>query len=131
MKANHHSLKYKMQAQPNKTYKDLRQKQKSKISNWMFQMVCEYYDEHSAMPEGEAAEQITTKIYDKITSLAIWIPYDEVYHVFLSKLPRYEARITEAPSPMPEQAPRRNETIPSRPKKKGGSNKVCPIVVGK
>lgn len=71
MKVNHHSLAYKMQAQPNKTYKDLRQKQKAKISDWMYQAVSEYYREHREMPEGEAAEQITAKIYDTIKSLAI------------------------------------------------------------
>ena len=43
MKVNHHSLAYKMQAKPNKTYKDLRQKQKAKISEWMFRAVCEHY----------------------------------------------------------------------------------------
>ena len=36
MKPNHHSLAYKQQKQPNKTYKDLKQKQKMKIADWMF-----------------------------------------------------------------------------------------------
>ena len=31
MKPNHHSLAYKQQKQPNKTYKDLKQKQKMKM----------------------------------------------------------------------------------------------------
>jgi len=95
MKVNHHLLAYKMQAQPNKTYKDLRQKQKAKISNWMYQATSEYYGAHGKMPEGEAAEQIIAKIYEKIKSLAIWVPYDEVHRVFLSKLSRYEMRIME------------------------------------
>ena len=94
MKVNHHSLAYKMQAQPNKTYKNLRQKQKARISDWMFRAICEYHKEYGKMPEGEAAEQITVRIYDKIKSLAIWVPYDEVYRAFLSKLPHYEKRIS-------------------------------------
>ncbi len=69
MRVNHNSLAYKMQAQPNKTYKDLRQKQKARISDWMFWAVCEYYSEHRKMPEGEAAEQIIARVYDKIRSL--------------------------------------------------------------
>ena len=85
MKVNHHSLAYKMQAQPNKTYKDLRQKQKARIAEWMFQSACEYYKAHGEMPEGEAAEQITSRIYDKIKSLAIWVHYDEVHRVFLTR----------------------------------------------
>ena len=55
MKVNHHSLAYKMQAKPNKTYKDLPQKQKARISDWMFQAVCEYYQEYRKMPGEDAA----------------------------------------------------------------------------
>lgn len=57
MKVNHHSLAYKMQAQPNKTYKDLRQKQKAKIAGWMYEVACEYYREHGEMPEGDGADR--------------------------------------------------------------------------
>lgn len=122
MKVNHHSLAYKMQAKPNKTYKDLRQKQKAKISEWMFWAVCEYYQEHGEMPGGEVAEKITARIYDKIKSLAIWIPYDEVHRAFLSKLPRYEIRIQE--HGIPKDPPPKNKA-PATPKKKGSSNKIC------
>ena len=127
MKVNHNSLAYKMRAQPNKTYKDLRQKQKARISDWMFQAVSEYYKEHGKMPEGETAEQITARIYDKIKSLAIWVPYDEVYRVFLSKLPRYEKRILEDRVSEPVQKPQKKKAVSTAPKKKkGNSNKVCP-----
>ena len=122
MKVNHHSLAYKMQARPNKTYKDLKQKQKAKISDWMFRSVCEYYEDHGEMPGEEAAAEITARIYDKIKSLAIWVPYDEVHRVFLSKLPRYEARIMEHGLPQIPQ-PRK---VPATPRKKGSSNKLCP-----
>lgn len=123
MKPNHHSLAYKMRAKPNKTYKELKQKQKAKISNWMFQAVCEYYKEHEEMPAGEAAEAITVNVYEKIKSLAIWVPYDEVHRAFLSKLSRYETRIME--NGMPEEAPPKKKN-PTTPKKKGSSNKICP-----
>ena len=123
MKVNHHSLAYKMQAQPNKTYKDLRQKQKARIGEWMFQSVCEFYKEHREMPGEEAAEQITRRIYSKIQSLAIWVPYDEVHRAFLSKLSRYEIRITE--NGLPEEKPPQKKPAPA-PKKKGRNKKVCP-----
>ena len=125
MKVNHHSLAYKMQVQPSKTYKDLRQKQKARITEWMFQSVCEYYDEHGEMPGEEAAEQITAKLYDKIKSLSIWVPYDEVRRVFLSKLPRYETRITESKG-IPEEKPPEEKTASVPGKKKGNSKKICP-----
>ncbi len=123
MKVNHNSLAYKMQAQPNKTYKDLRQKQKARISDWMFRAVCEYYSEHGKMPEGEASEQIIARVYDKIKSLAIWVPYDEARRALLAKLPRYEMRILE--HGIPEDKPPKPKASPA-PKKKGNSNKVCP-----
>ena len=127
MKVNHNSLAYKMQAQPNKAYKDLRQKQKAKISDWMYQAACEYYGGHEEMPEGEAAEQIVVRIYDKIKSLAIWVPYDEVPRAFLSKLPRYEKRITEDRISEPAQTlPKKKPASTAPKKKKGNSNKVCP-----
>ncbi len=126
MKPNHHSLAYKMRAKPNKTYKELKQKQKAKIGEWAFQSTCEYYREHGKMPEGDAAEKIAARVYDKVKSAAIWVPYDEFYKAFLHKLPRYEARIAE--QGLPEEAP---PDVPKKkaratPKKRGNSNKVCP-----
>lgn len=69
MRVNHHTLTYKMQAQPNKTDKDLKQKHKARIADWMFQAVCTYYQEHGEMPGDEAVEQITGSIYEKIMLL--------------------------------------------------------------
>lgn len=116
---------------PNKTYKEIKQKQKAQIANWMFQAVCEYYKEHGAIPVGEAADQIAARIYDKIKSAAIWVPYDEFYRVFLYKLPRYEARIAE--QGLPEEAPpdTPEKKVPAAPKKRGNSNKICPECGGK
>lgn len=78
----------------------------------MFQSACEYYKEHREMPEEKAAGQITGRIYDKIKSLSIWVSYDDVYQVFLSKLPHYEAHIIENGIPaelLPKKKSRREE----------------------
>ena len=88
MKKHRPSLAYKRQMQPNRTYADLRQKHKAKIADWMFKPVCEYYREHGKIPEGEAASAITDKVYEKIVSTCIWVPYDEVHQKFLSELDR-------------------------------------------
>ena len=93
MKPNHHSLAYKQQKQPNKTYKDLKQKQKMKIADWMFRETCIFYKENGEIPNEEVAKQIIDRIYEKLKSLAIWVPYEEVYRAYLLKLPRYELRI--------------------------------------
>ena len=75
------------------------------------------------MPGEEATGKITARIYDKIKSLAIWVPYDEVHRVFLSKLSRYETRIME--HGLAEEPPPKKKT-PATPRKKGSSNKICP-----
>lgn len=124
MKKHRPSLAYKRQMQPNRTYADLRQKHKAKIADWMFKSVCEYYQEHGELPEGEAASAITDKIYEKIVSTCIWVPYDEVHQKFLSELPSYAARIKEnrfsekLPSPISQPTP--------KSKKNGNSSKKCP-----
>ncbi len=104
MKKKHRpSLAYKRQMQPDRTYADLRQKHKTKIADWMFRGVCEYYREHGEMQQGAAAAAITD---------------NEIHRELLSKLPQYEIRIREGGLPDKPQS--------SAPKKKGGSNKICP-----
>ena len=122
-KPNHHSLAYKMRAKPNKTCKELKQKQKARISEWMFRAVCEYYREHGEMPGEDASSEIVAAVYKKIKSAAIWVPYGEVSRAFLSKLARYETRIAE--NGIPEEAPKKKKS-PTVPQKKGRSKKVCP-----
>lgn len=124
MKKHRPTLAQKRQMQPNRTYEDLRQKHKAKIANWMFRSVCEYYREHGKMPQDAAVSALTDKVYEKIVSTCIWVPYDEVYRKFLSELPQYELRIKEGGLPDKPQAP---QNPPSAPKKKGGSGKVCPV----
>ena len=124
MKKKHRpSLAYKRQMQPDRTYADLRQKHKAKIADWMFRGVCEYYREHGEMPQDTAAAAITDKVYEKIVSTCIWVPYDEVHRELLSKLPQYEIRIREGGLP---DKPQPSAASSSAPKKKGGSNKICP-----
>lgn len=124
MKKHRPSLAYKRQMQPNRTYGDLRQKHKAKIADWMFKSVCEYYREHGEMPKGAAVSAITDKVYEKIVSTCIWVPYDEVHQELLSKLSQYEIRIQEGGLP---DTPQPSPNPPSAPKKKGSGGKVCPV----
>lgn len=123
MKKHRSTLAQKKQIQPNRTYGDLRQKHKAKIADWMFQSVCEYYQKHGEMPQGTAVSTITDKVYEKIVSTCIWVPYDEVYREFIAKLPRYETRIQESGLPDNPQA---SPNPPSISKEKGSNGKVCP-----
>ena len=94
-KVNHHSLKYKMQHQPNKKYKDLKQKQKAKIADWMFLETNRFFTENGRMPVEGEIEALAKSIYKKICSLAIWIPYEEL-------LKEYEDVLTSTNTPLVE-----------------------------
>lgn len=95
VKVNHHSLKYKKQSQPNKRYKDLKQKQKAKIADWMYRETCKFYSDMGRMPTEEDEDKLTKMVYQKICSVAIWVPYEEVIAVYKKKLPIYAKRIVE------------------------------------
>lgn len=128
MKRNHHSLRYKQEKEPNKKYKDLKQKQKAKIAGWMYEKTCDYYRENGEMPKGETCESLVREVFQKIESLAIWVPFDEVYHQYLLKLPRYELRIAE--NGVPEKSAKAEKTAKSETpvkKGKGKSDKTCPV----
>ena len=40
------------------------------------------------MPTEEAEREITERIYKKLESQAVWVPFDEVYQAYLLKMPR-------------------------------------------
>ena len=76
-----------------RTYKDLKQKQKAKIADGMFEKTCDYYREHGRMPEGEDCEKIAGQIYQRVKGIAEKASFDEIYSLYLYRLPRYEVRI--------------------------------------
>ena len=108
-----------------RTYKDLKQKQKAKIADCMFEKTCDYYREHDKLPEGEDSEKIAGQIYQRVKGIAEKASFDEVYRLYLYRLPRYEARIAE--NGLPERKEKKKEDADKpKTKKKGMSKKVCP-----
>ena len=61
-----------------RTYKDLKQKQKAGIADGMFQKTCDYYREHGRMPEGEDCEKIAGQIYQRVKGIAEKAAFDEI-----------------------------------------------------
>lgn len=84
-----------MQHQPNKKYKDLKQKQKAKIADWMFLETNRFFTENGRMPEEGEIEALAKTVYEKICSLVIWVPYEELLKEYIKKLPRYAERVKE------------------------------------
>lgn len=131
-KPNHHSLAYKQQAQPNKTYKDLKQKQKAKIADWMYRETLRFYLTNSRMPDEAECEQICRCVFQKIEGQAIWVPYEDVKSVYMARQEKYAVRILADVENgiQPEQLekpkkPPKSERIKQRkPKKKKKSKEV-------
>ena len=78
---------------PNKSFTDLKIKQREKISEWLYEETNKYYKQYSRMPGKSQREAILFSVYDKIQSAEIWIPYQEVKKYYLSRLIHFEKRI--------------------------------------
>ena len=107
-----------------RTYKDLKQKQKAGIADSMFQKTCDYYREHGRMPEGEDCEKIVGQIYQRVKGIAEKASFDEICSLYLYRLPRYETRIAE--NGLPEKKEKKQDADKPKVKQKGRSKKVCP-----
>lgn len=122
-KVNHRSLAYKMQTNPNKKYKDLKQKQKARISDWMFREVCEFYKIHNRMPLGDELNVLAETVYTKIKGAAIWVPYNEFLAVFQKKLNSFHERIQTAGLPEIREKKPNQPAAKKSGKKKKSKNK--------
>ena len=70
--------------QTDKKYSNLKMKQKENINLWIGQEIRSYYKENRRMPRKEHEfETVLNKLYDRIESADIWIPYGEIYKRFM------------------------------------------------
>ncbi|MGN0509042.1 MAG: hypothetical protein ACI4GX_07380 [Ruminococcus sp.] len=93
MKHNHIRLKGKTLINLNKTFKDLKQKQKEKISEWLYIEILNFWKCNNRMPNKLERRYILDTVYDKIISASIWIPYKEVAAYYQSRLNKYRQRV--------------------------------------
>ena len=73
--------------QADKSYSQLKEKQKTKISDWMY----EAYRKQAA--EGLSDEEALQPVFDRIDQEEIWIPDYEIEHRYKSKKKRFESRL--------------------------------------
>ena len=78
---------------PNKTFDDLKMRQREDISEWLFLETYRFYKLKSRMPNKSERNTILDNVYNKIRESGVWIPYNEVRKYYLSRLIHFEKRI--------------------------------------
>lgn len=107
---------------PNKQYKELKQKQKARISNIMYLETERYLQETKQPPEtAEEMNLISEQVYRRIQGLGFWIPYEEVANAYRKKCPHMILRLQESGLPQhlrPKEKPIHSDTAAKAKKKK-------------
>ena len=67
---------------PNKKYKELKQKQKARISDLMYRETDRFLQEKKQLPDDNEVVQIAERVYCCIQGLGFWIPYGEVLNEY-------------------------------------------------
>ena len=78
--------------QMNKTFSMLKESQKCKISEWMYESYRKYRLEAGKIPNGDADELIIQFVLSRIEAATIWIPEGEIYHHYERKKVKLEKR---------------------------------------
>ena len=73
-------------------WKDLKAKQKQKLSEVMFGVVCAHYKEHGRMPADAELEKLAKAAFTKIQGRGLGLSYETVHDVFLKKQARFAER---------------------------------------
>lgn len=84
---------------PNKKYKELKQKQKARISDLMYRETDRFLREKKQPPDNDEVVQIAERVYRRIQGLGFWIPYGEVLNEYQKKCPHILQRLQESGLP--------------------------------
>lgn len=71
--------------QMNKSFNNLKLKQKEKITAWVYKEYKKYVTENEKVPDLEADEHIIDEVLDKINEAQIWIPSGEIVSYYYRK----------------------------------------------
>lgn len=85
--------------QTNKKYFHLKQRQKEKIYQWMFEAYKKKYLELGKFPDTVDDEAIVSEVLEKIDEAGIWIPDGEVFKHFRSIRGNLRKRINREKNP--------------------------------
>lgn len=84
---------------PNKKYKELKQKQKARISDLMYRETDRFLQEKKQPPDNDEVVQIAERVYCRIQGFGFRIPYGEVLNEYQKKCPHILQRFQESGLP--------------------------------
>ena len=82
--------------QTDKPFSQLKQSQKEKISEWLYQEYAKVYQTVGLPPDSRRNDAILTAAYEKIEEAGIWIPFGEVRKYFYSRKTKFKKRYEKA-----------------------------------
>ena len=78
---------------PPRSYKELKQKQKAKISDYMYLETQNFFQTNGKMPDtDEDCEAVAQKVFNRVSGLRV--PTEEIYAAYLRKRPYIIDRLT-------------------------------------
>lgn len=85
-----------MLVRSDKKFRYLKNSQKEKISNWIFDGYSKCYDMIGVHPDSRRNDEIVSAVYEKIEKCGILILYFEVERYYCSKKNKYRIRYENA-----------------------------------
>lgn len=82
--------------QMNKRFSSLKQSQKEKITQWLYEEYCAVYDEKHMPPNTKRDKEILFNVSEKIENAQIWLPEKELISHYHSKKAKFNNRYKKA-----------------------------------
>lgn len=79
--------------QMNKTFQNLKMKQRDKITGWVYEAYKNYVTQNERIPDTAADVQIIGSVLDNIGKAGIWIPDGEIVSYYHRKKPHLQKRL--------------------------------------
>ncbi|MCI8882554.1 MAG: transposase [Lachnospiraceae bacterium] len=79
--------------QTDKKFSALKEKQKTKIAEWLYEGFRQYYLDFGGFPNRRGDEKILSYVFDKIEETQIWIPAGEIHGYYRKRKKKLRKRL--------------------------------------
>ena len=78
--------------QTNKSFSQLKEKQKIKINEWLYKEFESLWNKNGKEPSKKQKDEIVFLVYDKIEAAEIWLPLGELYRYYEEHKNKFQKR---------------------------------------